>query len=148
MESAEVGSLQGRANSDVSQSNSVETPIIDRIPQVLSGSAFKKRTPPRPTLEKPRTTLLLPKTGLGWFKTFGATVSAVAVMASALFGIRTLSQNGCEEFGVDRQTVYSKDGLAVNVRPDVLTGSFGVRIGSVLLGDLRSEERRVGKECA
>ena len=63
-------------------------------------------------------------------------MSAVAVMASALFGIRTLSQNGCEEFGVDRQTVYSKDGLAINVRPDVLTGSFGVRIGSVLLGDL------------
>lgn len=138
MGTPEVGDSSGSANFDASQPSLTDSPVSDRIPKILSSGAFKKRKPPRPTLEKPRTTLLLPRTGKGWLKTVGSAVGAVSLVAAALFGVRYVSETGCEEFGVDRQTIYSQDGLAVNIKPETLVGSFGIRLNTIKLADFLS----------
>ncbi len=135
MGTPEGGDSNESTNLDASQSSLADSPVSDRIPKILSGGAYKKRLQPRPTLAKPRTTLLFPKTGKGWIKMLGSAAGAITLAASALLGVRTLSINGCDEFSVDRQTLTSPDGLSVNVRPEALSGSVGLKFGSLTLGD-------------
>ncbi len=139
MGSAEGGDSKGEsANLDVSQPSFADSPVLDRIPKLwnsFNSGASRKRKPPRPTLAKPRTTLLLPRTGLGWIKMVGSAVGAVTLVASALFGVRYVSDNGCEDFGLERQTVVSPEGLSINIKPEALLGSFGVRLNSIKLAD-------------
>jgi hypothetical protein len=127
------------ANFDASPAGLAETPVIDRIPKLTSNAGTRRRRPPRPTLEKPRTTLLLPRTRGGWLKAAASTVGALSLVVGALFGVRYVTATGCEEFGLDRQTVWSRtDGFAINVKPEALTGSFGVKLGSIPLSTFMS----------
>lgn len=126
MNSSEIDDSRDSSNSSFSKPSS-EIPVIDRVPHIMSGSAFKQRRPPRPTLEKPRTTLLLPKTAMGWAKVGVSIVGLVAILAGSLFGVRYFSQSVCEEFGLDRQFI-SAGALSVNVKPEALIGSFGVKL--------------------
>jgi hypothetical protein len=123
-------------NSD-SESGLTETPVIDRIPRVTAGKKLKKRKPPRPTLATPRTQFLLPRTGGGWLKAIGASAGVLAIVVSALFGIRLISETGCAEFTTERTTV-TQDGLQINVQPGDLIGSYGVKLASVPLADFNA----------
>ncbi len=132
MGTAEVDSTKSTVNADSSHPvKKFDTPVAERISHIVAGSAFKRRIMPRPTLAKPRTTLLLPRTGAEWLKTIASTVGALAVVSSTLIGARYVAETGCEEFGVDRQSVFSSQGLTVNVRPDMLVGAFGVKVSGV-----------------
>lgn len=112
-----------------------ETPVEERIPQILSSGTFRTRRPPRPTLERPRTTLLLPKTGRGWLKSLLIAATVIAVTASGIFGVRYFTATDCETFGIDRTTITSPDQFSVTVSAENLVGSFGVRYTSVPLNE-------------
>jgi hypothetical protein len=112
-----------------------DAPIEERIPQILSSGSFRTRRPPRPTLEKPRTTLLLPKTGRGWLKALLAALVVVAVTASTIFGVRYFTATDCETFSVDRTTIASPEGFRISVAADDVVGSFGVRFASTPLNE-------------
>jgi hypothetical protein len=135
MEAAEGQDRNGSGHLDGSQSSFADAPVIDRIPKFASGGA-KKRLTPRPTLAKPRTTLLLPRSGAGWIKMLGSVAAAGALMASALFGVRTLiGDTSCETFTLNRQTLSAPGGLSVHVRPDALAGNAGLKFSTTSLAD-------------
>ena len=110
-----------------------EIPVIDRIPRNTTGKK-KSHKPPRPTRETPRTQLLLPQSRKTWVKIAGMVAGAVLVVAAALIGLRLVSENGCNEFTADRQTVTAGP-LKINVLPADLVGSFGVKTSVVPLVD-------------
>lgn len=122
-----------------------ETPVIDRIPRLTSRK--KKRKPPRPTRETPRTQLLLPTTRSGWLKVAGLALSALIVVSAALFGLRLISESGCIEFTTERTTVAT-DGLQVQVSPKDLIGSFGVRLGTMSLAEFTANSRNRDVQAA
>ncbi len=121
--------------------DSADSTIQERIPQILSSSEFRTRKPPRPTLEKPRTTLLLPKTGRGWVKTLLIAAGVVLAAGLSIFGVRYFNTSDCEEFSVDRQTIISPENLSITVAPENLVGSFGVRFTSVAQADFLNPKR-------
>jgi hypothetical protein len=135
MEAAEGVDSNGSTHLDGSQSNFADSPVIDRIPRFASSGA-KKRLSPRPTLAKPRTTILLPRTVSGWAKMLGSFAGTGALMASALFGVRMLvGETSCETFSLNRQTISAPGGLSVHVRPEALAGNAGLKFAQIALGD-------------
>jgi spore germination protein YaaH len=110
-----------------------EIPVIDRIPRNTTGKK-KSHKPPRPTRETPRTQLLLPQSRKEWVKIAGAVAGVVLVVAAALTGLRLLSDNGCNEFTAENQTVTAGP-LKINILPGDLVGSFGVKTSVVPLAE-------------
>jgi spore germination protein YaaH len=110
-----------------------EIPVIDRIPRNTTGKK-KSHKPPRPTRETPRTQLLLPQSRTAWAKIAGMVAGVVLVVAAALAGLRLISDNGCNEFTAENQTVAAGP-LKINVLPGDLVGSFGVKTSIVPLAE-------------
>ena len=136
-------SIHGGSDSNVSGSSDPglsgfsETPVIDRIPRLADR---RKRRPPRPTRETPRTQLLLPTTRLGWLKVTGAALGGVMVVGAALVGLHLISNNGCSEFTTERTTVAA-GGFQIKVVPGDLVGSFGVKLNVLPLADFTPDSR-------
>lgn len=61
----------------------------------------------------------------------------LALVATALFSLRLISESGCSEFTTERTTVAA-NGWKINVRPDDLMGSFGVKLGGVPLAEFNA----------
>lgn len=135
---SEIGDDNSGAPSAGSSPGQTETPVIDRIPRLAAGKKSRKRRPPRPTRETPRTQLLLPRTGRGWFRLIAASAGALVVVGAALVGVRVISESDCQEFTTDRTSI-GQDGLSIGVQPADLAGSFGVRLSSVQLADFRPD---------
>lgn len=121
-----------------------ETPVIDRIPKLANR---RKRKPPRPTRETPRTQFLLPTTRSGWLKAAGVAFGAVVAVGAALVGLHLISANGCSEFTTERTSVAIA-GFQIRVLPSDLTGSFGVKLGVLPLADLTSASRNAELQAA
>jgi hypothetical protein len=110
-----------------------EIPVIDRIPRNTTGKK-KSHKPPRPTRETPRTQILLPQSRRDWAKIAGMVAGSVLVVAAALAGLHLASDNGCDEFTAEKQTVIAGP-LKINVLPGNLVGSFGVKTSVVPLAE-------------
>ncbi len=130
--------------SDPGLSGFTETPVIDRIPRLANR---RKRKPPRPTRETPRTQFLLPTTRAGWLKATGIAFGAVLAVGAALVGLHLISANGCSEFTTERTTVAA-EGFQIRVMPSDLTGSFGVKLGVLSLADLTAASRDAELQAA
>ena len=137
----------GTADVAGSEADLAETPVIDRIPRLAAGRKLKHRKPPRPTLETPRTQILLPQTRTGWLKAAGAVLGAVAIATAGLFGVHLLSETGCREFGLD-QTTIEAGGLKINVLPTDLVGSFGVKLSVVSAGEFGASAHNAEAQTA
>ncbi len=124
--------------SDPGLSSLTETPVIDRIPKLADKR--RKRKPPRPTRETPRTQFLLPTTRSGWLKAAGAALGVVLVVGAALAGLHFISASGCSEFTTERTTL-AVEGFRVKVMPGDLVGSFGAKLGALSLADLTPASR-------
>ncbi|BCX05304.1 MAG: hypothetical protein KatS3mg053_3242 [Candidatus Roseilinea sp.] len=131
--------------SDPGLSGFTETPVIDRIPRLASNR--RKRRPPRPTRETPRTQFLLPTTRSGWLKAAGVGFGAVLAVGAALVGLHLISANGCSEFTTERTTV-AVEGFQIRVMPSDLAGSFGVKLGVLSLADFTSASRNAELQAA
>jgi hypothetical protein len=125
-----------------------DSPVEERIPQILSSGAFRTRKPPRPTLEKPRTTLLLPRTGRGWLKSLLIAAVVIAVTASTIFGVRYFSATDCETFSIDRTTITAPEQFSVSVAAKDLVGSFGVRYAGVPLNQFLNSSNITVRQAA
>jgi hypothetical protein len=124
-----------------------ETPVIDRIPRLSAGKKVKNRKPPRPTLETPRTQILLPQTRSGWLKAVGIVAGGVVVLVAALAGIRLVTETGCSEFTTEVTSVRD-GGLQINVQPSDLVGSFGVKMSVIAPADFGPQARSVDAQAA
>jgi hypothetical protein len=137
-------SMHGESDSNVSGgsdpglSGFTETPVIDRIPRLANRK--KRRKPPRPTRETPRTQLLLPTTRSGWLKVAGAALGGVVAVGVALVGLHLISASGCSEFTTERTTITA-GGFRIKVVPGDLVGSFGVRLDVLPLADFTPDSR-------
>lgn len=132
------------SSSDPGVSGVTETPVIDRIPKLANR---RKRKPPRPTRETPRTQFLLPTTRSGWLKAAGVASGAVVAVGAALVGLHLISASGCSEFTTERTTI-GIEGFQIRVMPSDLAGSFGVKLGILPLADFTTVSRDADIQAA
>ncbi len=133
--------------SSIADSGLTETPVIDRIPRLGLIKKSKKRKPPRQTIQAPRTQILLPKTRKGWLKVGGVVAGGIALIASALVGIRLISDTGCSEFTTEVTNVAA-GGLTINVLPGDLVGSYGVKLGVVPQAEFGPQSKNADAQAA
>ncbi len=85
--------------------------------------------------------LLLPQTPRQWARVVGAVVGVLVALVGALAALRALSQTGCEDFNLSRDTL-AVAGASITVKPADLSGSFGARLELLQQGDTSAALRR------
>ena len=127
-----------------------KTPVIDRLPRGMRpiprpssagrpsrpAARVPKQPPPRRRMNA--RALLIP---------VGVVAGLLVVVLAGFFVVRTLSNNGCEEFSTARTSV-TLDALTIGVRPDALNGRFGVRVNKIPLTDFSAGSSNADAKAA